>query len=263
MACTEALDMKWFFPRSTGPVERTHWRTYLVFSHTFWGSLKVLASATRGTLTPEKVDARIARWCERVFRVSHTALGAEGLQNVEGTPSVLLSNHVSLLDIPSVCATWPGRVRFVAKQELRKVPAFGAAMEAAGIVFVNRGDRAKAIAQLEAAHNLLASGTSLWIAAEGGRSRDGRLHGFKKGAFHVAVNLQVPIVPVWIQGTLDVLPPDQFRSVTDQVVTVHYGQPIPTRGCTRDDLPRLMATARASLLALARQAGAGEDVDAA
>ncbi len=255
--------MQWFFPRSTGPVEQTHWRTYLVFAHTFWTSVKVLGSATRGSLTPERVDDHVAQWCERVFRVSHTALGAEGLERVDGSPAVLLSNHVSLLDIPAVCGTWPGRVRFVAKQELRKVPAFGSAMKASGIVFVDRSDRARAIQQLEAADELLASGTSLWIAAEGGRSRDGRLHAFKKGGFHVALKLQVPIVPIWIQGTLDVIPPDQFASVTDQIVTVHYGEPIPTTGCSTADLPELLDRTRTAMLELARQAGARDDVDAA
>jgi len=255
--------MQWFFPRSTGPVQQTHWRTYLVFAHTFWNSLRVVSSATRGSLTPEEVDERIQTWCRHVFRVSYTALGADGLDRVDGSASVLLSNHVSLLDIPAVCATWPGRVRFVAKQELRKVPAFGSAMASAGIVFVDRSNREKAIEQLKAARELLEDGTSLWISAEGGRSRDGRLHPFKKGGFHVALDLRVPIVPVWIQGTLDVIPPDQFASVTDQVVTVRYGHPIPTDGCTRADIPRLMAEARAAMLELAAQAGAPDDVDAA
>jgi 1-acyl-sn-glycerol-3-phosphate acyltransferase len=196
----------------------------------------------------------VDRWVRHNFRLSRATLVGEGLEHIEpGQPYVLLSNHRSLLDIPAVCGTFPGRVRFVAKMELRSVPAFGTAMETAGIVFVDRKNRERAIAQLRAARPLIEGGTSLWIAAEGTRSRDGELGPFKKGGFHTALDLQVPILPTWITGTDDVLPPDTFHSVTGQRVTVAYGPPVPTAGCIRDDLPALMAETRQRMLQLARQ----------
>ena len=102
--------MQWFFPRSTGPVEQTHWRTYLVFAHTFWNSLKVVTSATRGSLSPEEVDESIQVWCRRVFGVSHTALGAAGLDHVDGSASVLLSNQFRITS-PTDAADRCGRSR--------------------------------------------------------------------------------------------------------------------------------------------------------
>jgi 1-acyl-sn-glycerol-3-phosphate acyltransferase len=185
----------------------------------------------------------------------------EGASALGPGPFVLLSNHVSLLDIPAVCAAFPGRVRFVAKQELRSVPGFGRAMERAGVVFVDRADRQRAITQLEGAKALLRAGTSVWIAAEGARSRDGRLYPFKKGGFHLARALGVPMVPVWIAGARNVLPADQLLSTTGQTVTVWFGPPQPAPGDGPEALQASMTRLRAEMLALARQAGDPPSVD--
>ncbi len=241
---------------STAPVTRTTWRTYLVLAHTLSGSAKVAGRAALGRLTPEKVDRTVDRWCQHCFRLARASLVVDGQEHVEpGQPYVLLSNHQSLLDIPAVVLAFPGRLRFVAKQELRAVPVFGAAMEDAGIVFVDRKHRDRAIEQLGAVGERIREGTSVWIAAEGTRSRDGTLGPFKKGGFHVALQLGVPILPTWIEGTLDVIPPDQWGSVTGQTVQVQFAPPIPTRGLGRADLEPLMTRTRASLLELARRTG--------
>jgi 1-acyl-sn-glycerol-3-phosphate acyltransferase len=234
------------------PVETTTWRTLLVFAHTFSASTRVAGRAAVGRLRPVNVDRVLDRWCDHVFGISKTTLRVEGAEHARGGPYVLLSNHQSLLDVPSVVASFPGRVSFVAKQELRRVPMFGRAMEAAGIVFVDRGDRAKAITQLTAARERLAEGTSVWIAAEGTRSKDGALGPFKKGGFHVAVGLEVPILPTWVEGTLGVIPPGSLRSVTGQTVTVRFGPPIPT---TRRSVESLLPEVRAALLALSQGGG--------
>jgi 1-acyl-sn-glycerol-3-phosphate acyltransferase len=245
------------------PRQRSTWRTYLVLGHTLVHSAKVVGSAAAGRLTLKKTQAIMASWCERIFEVAKITLVARGVERLsEGAPYVLLSNHVSLLDPPSVIATFPGLVRFLSKEELRRVPVFGAALEKGGIVFIDRKNLGRAIEQLEGVKQALLGGTSFWIAAEGRRSRDGRLHPFKKGGFHVAQQLGAPIVPVWIEGTLDVLPPDQWASVTGQQVSVSYGEPIATEGLGADDLPALMRRTREAMLRLAREAGAREDVDA-
>ena len=240
-----------YIDHRNAPVERTTWRTLAVFAHTFTCSSRVVARSTLGRLEPEDVDAVVARWCGHVFRLSKASLSAEGEAAFDASrPYVLLSNHRSLLDIPAVCSTFPGRVRFVAKAELRKVPMFGKAMEESGIIFVDRSDRARAIEALRAASSLASGGTSLWIAAEGGRSRDGTLGPFKKGPFHTALQLQVPLLPVWIEGTDNVIPAGELASITGQHVHVRYGTPIETKGCTVDDIPRLMEASRHALVAL-------------
>lgn len=233
------------------PRERTHWRTMAVFAHTLSGSGKVVARSAIGRLSPERVDRVVARWCDHCFRISRTSLTVEGREHVApDQPYLLLSNHLSLLDIPSVILAFPGRVRFVAKQELRRVPVFGRAMEQAGIVFVDRTDRARAVAQLATARGLVDQGTSVWIAAEGGRSRDGALGPFKRGPFHLATQLQVPILPTFLTGTDRVLPATTLASVTGEVVSVRFGPPIPTAGLGPADLDGLSEQARRALLDL-------------
>lgn len=234
-------------------VEATRWRTLAVFAHTFSCSSRVVARAAAGRLSRQQVDAIVDRWCGHVFRLSRTSLTAEGLDRFEhGRPYVLLSNHSSLLDIPSVCTTFPGSVRFVAKAELRRVPMFGRAMAASGILFVDRRNRAQAIEALSHAGELVADGVSVWIAAEGGRSRDGTLGPFKKGPFHVALDLGVPLLPTWVDGANTVIPAGSLVSLTGQRVHVAYGTPIPTEGLGKADLPDLMARSRAALEALAQ-----------
>lgn len=232
-------------------VEATTWRTLLVFAHTLSASSRIAGRAAIGRLKPRHVDRTLARWCDHVFRVSKSTLVVEGAEFASGGPFVLLSNHQSLVDAPAVIAAFPDRLSFVAKQELREVPVFSRAMEAAGIVFVDRADREKAIGQLDAAKARLTEGCSVWIAAEGTRSKDGTLGPFKKGGFHVAVGLGAPILPTWIDGTLGVLPSGSLRSVTGQTVTVRFGAPIPTAGRTVSDL---LPEVRAALLALATAA---------
>ena len=227
------------------PSEHTRWRTLAVFAHTLSCSARVVALAATGKATPERVDAVVDRWWAHVFRVSKTTLTVEGLQHIHpGEPYLLLSNHTSLMDIPAVCATFPGSVRFVAKAELRKVPVFGLAMDQAGIIFVDRSDRAAAIAALSGANSLTETGTSLWIAAEGGRSRDGTLGPFKKGPFHVALQLGVPVIPTWVEGADGIIAAGSLQSVTGGRVHVVYGPPIETAGLTREDIPDLMARCR-------------------
>ncbi|MEQ1502196.1 MAG: lysophospholipid acyltransferase family protein [Myxococcota bacterium] len=237
-------------------VEATHWRTLMVFAHTFSGSSRIVRRALAGELDPAKVDAVVARWVAHTFRLARATVLVDGEHHVvAGQPYVLMSNHRSLLDIPAVIAAFPGRLRFVAKQELRRVPMFGRAMDAAGVVFVDRADRARAIGQLERARGLLEAGTSVWVAAEGTRSRDGSLGSLKKGGFHVARALGVPILPTWIDGSHRVIEPGHLTSTTGQTVTVTFGPPIPTRagdgrgGEVPVDL--LVAATRAALLGLA------------
>jgi 1-acyl-sn-glycerol-3-phosphate acyltransferase len=231
--------------------ERTTWRTYAVLAHTLSGSARIVARAGLGRLTQAHVDRKVKRWCEHTFRLSKTTVVVEGREHVvPGQVYVLLSNHQSLLDIPAALTAFPGRLRFVAKEELRHVPFFGKAMEEAGVLFVDRKDRARAISSLQGARKLASEGTSLWIAAEGTRSEDGRLGPLKKGGFHVAVDLQVPVLPTWIEGTLAVIPPRQWASVTGHTVTVRFGPPIPTAGLGRDDVDTLLEKTRQALLAL-------------
>jgi 1-acyl-sn-glycerol-3-phosphate acyltransferase len=137
-----------------------------------------------------------------------------------------MSNHQSLYDIPALYQTLPLRLRMVAKAELFKIPIWAQAMRVAGFVELDRSARERAIASLERAKAALAQGTSIWIAPEGTRSRDGSLAPFKLGGFHLAAGAGAHILPVSVAGTRSILPAKGARVVAGAIVRVTVHPPI-------------------------------------
>ncbi len=119
---------------------------------------------------------------------------------------VVVANHQSHFDILAIYG-WLGiDFRWVMKMELRKVPVLGLACEKLGHVYIDRGNHQRAQASINAAKQQLQNGTSIFFFPEGTRSLDGRLLPFKKGAFKLAKELQLPILPVTITGSHEILP---------------------------------------------------------
>ena len=190
-------------------------------------SLPTLWDTLRGRLTAPACDARLAWWSKQLLDRAEVTLEAEGLEHVDQTASyVVMSNHQSLYDIPALYQTLPLRLRMVAKAELFRVPIWAQAMRAAGFVELDRSARERAIQSLERARQALAAGTSVWIAPEGTRSRDGTLGPFKHGGFHLAVGAGARILPVTIVGTRSILPARGARVVPGAHVRVSAHEPI-------------------------------------
>ena len=162
---------------------------------------------------------------------------------------VYTSNHQSLLD---AAVAWtalgtPGRrVGFLVKTELERVPIFGYGLKAIGMIPVERGNRDRAVASARRATERLHAGRSFAVFAEGTRTRDGRLLPFKKGAFHMAIEAGVPVVPVTIDGAYRAMRPGAIRLEPVPVrVTIH--EPIPTAGMAEADVPTLLERTRATI----------------
>lgn len=241
---------------------RSKWRTYKALGHTLSSSSRVVARSLLGRLDTHDAQAIIDHWVKRLFDTAHIHLAIHGREHLQADQQVLLmSNHASLLDIPCVFRAAPMPVRAISKQELRSVPVFGRAMEDIGVIFVDRKNLEHSKQQLEDGKRILRENNlSLWVAAEGTRSRTGDLLPFKKGGFHLATQLEIPIVPTWISGTLKVIPPDQWESVTHQAVSVSFGAPIDTHGLGKDDIPELMRQVRAEMVRMAALVG-DTDID--
>jgi len=176
-------------------------------------SAPTVVDAVRGRVTKAKCDARLARWaraCLRNARVDLDVAGGDRLKTSE--TYLVMSNHQSFYDIPVLFQVIGPNIRMVTKKELFGVPVFGGALEAAGFVKIDRTDRNAAIRSLRAAQELLASGTHVWIAPEGTRSTSGALLPFKKGAFYLAFEAGLPILPVTLRGTRDILRAHGVRS---------------------------------------------------
>ncbi len=192
----------------------------------------------------ELVDFAIAAWGDLGTALAGIELDVQGEQHLwSDRPAVFIFNHQSALDVLLLAKLLRRDFVGVAKKELRRVPIFGAFAALTGTVFVDRANSKSAIAALQPAVDALRRGTSLAIAPEGTRTPTPRLAPFKKGAFHMAMQARVPIVPIVIKNALDALPKHGLviRPAKIEVV-VH--PPISTRGWTRDGLDDRIAEIR-------------------
>jgi 1-acyl-sn-glycerol-3-phosphate acyltransferase len=186
---------------------------YLVFAPAVCVVTTVLSTFAFGLsfVLPSRLVGRLCAvpWARILACLTPMRLRVEGRDNVDPCQSyVLASNHQSQYDI-LVLYGWLGiDFRWVMKQELRSVPAIGMACARLDHIFIDRSDHTAALATLEDAKKKIVDGTSVMFFPEGTRSRDGRLRRFKKGAFRMAVDLGLPILPLTVTGTRDVLPAD-------------------------------------------------------
>jgi 1-acyl-sn-glycerol-3-phosphate acyltransferase len=123
-----------------------------------------------------------------------------GKENIPNYPAIYISNHTSLLDIPILFAAINQPLFYVAKMELKRVPFLGQYMQAMGMIFIDRSNREQAMLSMRSAIQDIAEGKSIVVFPEGTRSKTGQLQPFKRGAFVIACEGEIPIVPVIIHG---------------------------------------------------------------
>lgn len=163
----------------------------------------------------------------------------------ERPPCIFVVNHQSFFDIFAMFLTAPWHIRFVGKRSLFKIPVLGQILRHLGTAEIDRGNRTQAIDELNrVAEDIKAY--SLVIFPEGTRSKGRGMLPFKKGAFHLAINHQIPIVPVSIKGSAQIMPAHTWK-VTNGRIQVVYGDPIETKGMTKDDLPALLQRVRSEI----------------
>jgi 1-acyl-sn-glycerol-3-phosphate acyltransferase len=196
-------------------------------------SWPTVIDALHGRLTKEICDDRLEGWAKEVVENARITVTIAGRQNLRpGETYLVMSNHQSLYDIPVLFFVIGPNIRMVTKKELFRVPVFGGAMAAAGFISIDRSNRDAAIQSLDAARALLAGGTHVWIAPEGTRSRTGQLLPFKKGAFYLAFEAGLPILPVTLRGTRDVLAAKGVASHSGAQVRVTVHEKIDPRPYT-------------------------------
>ena len=161
-------------------------------------------------------------------------------------PFVAVSNHQSNADIPLI-SRLPWEMKWVAKQALFGVPFLGWEMRLAGDIPVDRRNPESRAAVLVRARAALARRCSVMFFAEGTRSRDGRVKAFQDGAFRLAVEMQVPVLPIAVDGTMNALP-TQGWIFGRATCRVHVFSPIETAGMTVDDVPALRAHVRQTII---------------
>jgi 1-acyl-sn-glycerol-3-phosphate acyltransferase len=138
---------------------------------------------------------------------------------------IFMSNHVSNVDPPILMPLIPRRMSVMVKKELFRVPVLARLMRFGSLVPVDRGNRESGIAAVRAAADVIRQGVNMTIYVEGHRSFDGKLLPFKKGPFYLAQECGVPVVPVTIVGSHEVMPKRRF-SIKPATVTVIFHAPI-------------------------------------
>ena len=202
---------------------------------------------------PLRMASRL--WAPGLLIGAGATLRVEGLDRVDfSRPHVFVANHQSIIDICALFRALPVPIRFVIKQELAKMPFIGWYARAMGMVFIERGHAREAVERLHAVVSLVRAGDNLCAFPEGTRSRDGLVRPFKGGAFQVALQAGVPVVPIAIDGSGAVLPASGFR-VRPGTITLRIGEPIPTVGLHAGDRHALAQRAHDAVAAMHDSAG--------
>ncbi len=197
---------------------------------------------TRNASFLYRVGMRSAWTGIRLAGVRVRTVGMERLDR-QGT-YIFMSNHVSNLDPPILLPLIPGRTSVMAKKELFDYPLLGRAMRLGSLVPVDRGNRDAGIAAVRAAGEVIRQGINMTIFVEGKRSFDGKLLPFKKGPFYLAMECGVPVVPVTIVGTHEIMPKRRF-SIRPGTATIVFHEPIDPKDFGNRD--SLMAKVRAAI----------------
>jgi 1-acyl-sn-glycerol-3-phosphate acyltransferase len=197
----------------------------------------------------EKAPRWWAWWLLKAAGVQVVRHGGDEL--VAGAPRVFIANHVSWFDIPAMVAVLP-HYGFVAKRELERVPLFGPAARAVGVIYIDRDNRKAAFGAYEDAAAKIRDGHPVLVYPEGTRGESYALRPFKKGPFVLAIGAQAPVVPVVIHGTIEVNPRGSLTARAG-TVHVHLLPPVPTAGLTYGDRDQLADAVRARMAECLRE----------
>ena len=175
-----------------------------------WTLLNFLGVVVVAPFSPRKASRWFGGlWGRGLVRAIPARLHITGLEHLDPAKSyILVANHLSLMDIPMLYGWLPLDLKWIMKKEVRNIPVIGIGTAMLGHIFLDRSNHDAAIRELQQLKAHLQPGTSILFFPEGTRSRDGRLHAFKMGAFHLARDLDIPLLPISIRGTDALLTPD-------------------------------------------------------
>jgi len=191
-----------------------------------------------------------AWWASSICKASGVEVAVTGTEQLDPEkPYIFAANHQSQFDIFVLQGFLGVNFRWLAKKELFAVPVWGPAMRRAGYIPIDRSHGRQALKSLEEAAKKIAAGTSVIIFPEGTRSKDGKLHEFKAGAMVLAIKSGVPIVPVAILGTYEILPKGKLLLHPGKV-QIRVGRPIETKNYSSRDKHELAKVSQEAVAVL-------------
>lgn len=166
-------------------------------------------------------------WSRSVLWLLLVPIKVTGCENVDPNQSyVFVANHQSFLDVFAVYGWLPNNFKWLMKKELRKIPFVGTACAVAGHIFVDRSNPRAAMESLTYIKAQLHDGISTVIFPEGTRTKTGEMGRFKQGAFKIAMDMDLPVVPISLSGFFDAMPRNKFYVKPFSRVALHIGKPI-------------------------------------
>ena len=198
-------------------------------------------------ISPRWANLHIAVWWARLLtRLSGARVVVTGADHVQpGQSYVVVANHQSAFDIPVIYGYSGLDLRWVMKAEIKWIPFVAAGCRAIGHVFVERGNTQQSTQAINQAVSRLMPGTGVLFFPEGTRSLDGALLPFKKGAFRLAQDQKLPVLPVTVKHTRDVVPPKKW-TISPRTVELEFHPPIPPEQGD-EHLTELMVKARSAI----------------
>ena len=194
----------------------------------------------------------MAHLCARLWgKVALLANGVrvkvEGLEQLrdEG-PYIFMANHQGSYDIFALLGQLPFQFKWLAKKEIFSIPILGWAMTTAGYISIDRDGTRETVEAMNKAAQKIQEGMSVVIFPEGTRSVDGSIQPFKKGGFTLAVKSKVPIVPIALAGSREILAKDRL-AISPGNIRVRIGHPIETSHCSTKDRQTLMEEVREAI----------------
>lgn len=221
---------------------------WLVYFPFFCASTLVFGSlaATLAFVANERIASFVGGvlWARINAWMTPISVAVSGRDNVDPDQSyVVIANHQSAFDIFVLYGFLNIDFKWVMKQEVRKLPGIGIGCEKVGHIFIDRSNHDAAIKSLEEAKKKIVNGTSIIFFPEGTRSMDGIIKPFKKGAFKMALDLDLPILPVTITGTRDILP-NKTLDLFPGKAAMQIHAPIKIKGFSDGNIDELMEKVR-------------------
>ena len=215
----------------------------------FVWSCIVVSTLVLGVLTmltyPLDRKGRVGHHCARLWgRIALLAnrvkVKVEGLEDIRGKgPFIFMSNHQGSYDIFVLLGHLPFQFKWLVKKELFSIPFFGWAMAAAGYISIDRQGTRETVEAMNQAAQRIREGMSVVIFPEGSRSPDGSIQPFKKGGFTLAMKSKVPIIPISIAGSREIMSKDRLRASSGEI-RIKVGDPIETETYSLKDRTALM-----------------------
>ncbi|GAB6095709.1 lysophospholipid acyltransferase family protein [Desulfatiferula olefinivorans] len=232
------------------------WFAYQPYKWLFLAPLLATSTVCLASLVlvTSLVSTRFARyfavfWARINSFFTPMTVRVHGREHIDpGQSYVIVANHQSLYDI-YVLYGWLGvDFKWVMKKELERVPALGPACKALGHIFIDRSNTVAAVASINAAREKINGGTSVVFFPEGSRSADGKTGAFKKGAFKMALDLGLPVLPITLSGTGKILQKGTTNLMPGTADMIIH-PPIPVAPYTEKTITKLMAKARGRIMA--------------